>query len=356
MERVVQRRLGETALVAAMTVVFLSAPLWLSPFRLQLLGKFLAFAMVAVAIDLIWGYTGMLSLGHGVFFGLGAYAMGMFLKLEASGAWVPDFMFWSGLFELPGFWKPFRSFPFALAAAVAAPALLGLGIGYLIFRNRVRGPYFAIITQALALIVSILFVGQQAYTGGTNGITNFSTMLGWPLANPGVQRVLYLITAVALVLTVLLARWLVGTPFGRLLVAVRESENRVRFSGYDAAWIKASILAISAGIAGLAGALFVPQVGIISPAMLGIVPSIEMVVWVAVGGRATVYGPVIGAVVVNLAKSLLSEAMPSGWLYLYGALFVGSVLFFPKGIAGIARSVGAAWRTVRAQRVAAGWR
>jgi len=337
---VLARRASDPIALLLISAVLFTAPLWLSPFRLQLLGKFLAFALVAIAIDLIWGYTGMLSLGHGVFFGLGAYAMGMFLKLEASSPWVPDFMFWSGIFELPALWKPFRSFPFALAASVLVPALAAACLGYLVFRNRIRGPYFAIITQALALIVSILFVGQQPYTGGTNGITNFSTMLGWPLSSEAVQRTLYLITAAVVVLAVALARWLVSTPYGRLLVAVRESENRVRFCGYDAAWIKVGILALSAALAGIGGALFIPQVGIISPAMMGVVPSIEMVVWVAVGGRGTVYGALAGAVLVNLAKTFLSEAMPSGWLYIYGALFIGTVLFFPGGLAGIATSVG----------------
>jgi len=337
---VFRRRLVEPLFMLLIGAVLFTAPLWLSPFRLQLLGKFLAFALVAIAIDLIWGYTGMLSLGHGVFFGLGAYAMGMFLKLEASGRWPPDFMLWSGMFELPALWRPFRSFAFASAASILVPAALALVLGYVVFRNRIRGPYFAIITQALALIVSILFVGQQPYTGGTNGITNFSTMLGAPLGNPAVQRTLYLITAAAVVLAVAFSRWLVNTPYGRLLVAVRESENRVRFCGYDAAWIKVSIFVVSAALAGLAGALFIPQVGIISPAMMGVVPSIEMVVWVAVGGRGTIYGALLGALLVNFAKTFLSESFPSGWLYLYGALFAGTVLFFPAGIAGVFTRAG----------------
>lgn len=335
-------------LFTAVAALLFSAPLWLSPFRLQLFGKFLTFALVAIAIDLVWGYTGMLSLGHGVFFGLGAYAIGMFLKLEASGRRVPDFMFWSGLFELPAFWEPFRRLEVAVAAAVLVPAALGLGLGYLVFRNRVRGPYFAIITQAMALITSTLFVSQQAYTGGTNGITNFSTILGRPVADPAVQRFFYLITAAAVLLAALFGRWLTSTPYGRLLVAVRESENRVRFSGYNAAWIKASILCVSAALSGLAGALYLPQVGIVSPALLGVVPSIEMVVWVAVGGRATIYGAAIGAVLVNAAKTALSEALPSGWLYLYGALFAGTVLLFPKGLAGLPAAVARLWRAARA--------
>lgn len=354
LESWLERRLAPAALCAATAALLFSAPLWLSPFRLQLLGKFLSFALVAIAIDLVWGYTGMLSLGHGVFFGLGAYALGMYLKLEASGTRVPDFMFWSGVFQLPALWKPFRSLGVAAFTAVALPAAIGFGLGYLVFRNRVRGPYFAIITQALALITSTLFVSQQAYTGGTNGITNFSTLLGRPLADPAMQRLFYLITAAAVLLAVIFGRWLVATPYGRLLVAVRESENRVRFSGYNAAWIKAGILGISAALSGLAGALYLPQVGIVSPALLGVVPSIEMVVWVAVGGRATVYGAAAGAVLVNFCKTLLSEAFPSGWLYLYGALFVGTVSLFPKGIAGVASGLGKAWRSARLHGLAQG--
>lgn len=327
-------RVAAVAAAVASLAALASAPFWLSEFRLQLLGKYLALALVTVSVDLVWGYGGMLCLGQGVFFGLGAYALAMFLKLEASGEWLPDFMSWSGLSELPGFWRPFASFPFAVASAILAPALLAGGLGYLVFRQRVRGPYFAIITQALALIATTLLVGQQPYTGGTNGITDFSTLLGHPLDDPRVQRVLYYATAGALVGSLLFARWLMGTSLGRLLIAVREGENRVRFSGYDPARIKAGVFALAAAMAGLGGALFVPQVGIISPAMIGVVPSIEMVVWVALGGRGTLFGAVAGALLVNLAKTYLSEAYASGWLYLYGLLLV-AVVAAPGGLAGL---------------------
>jgi urea transport system permease protein len=310
-------------------------PQFVSSFRLNLVGKFLTFAIVAVGLDLIWGYTGILSLGHGVFFGLGAYCMGMYLKLEASGNSLPDFMSWSGLFDLPGFWKPFVSPWFTIGAVLIIPMAMAAFIGYLAFRSRVKGSYFAIITQALALIFTTLFIGQQPYTGGTNGITNLSTILGYSLADTGTQTALYYITLGTLGLILLASKLLVDSRLGNLLIAIRDGENRTRFIGYNPVFIKTIIFAVSGLFAGLAGALFIPQVGIISPSMMGIVPSIEMAIWVAVGGRGTIYGAVLGALVVNLAKSLLSETYPDIWLYLLGALFIGAVVFFPDGIMGI---------------------
>lgn len=319
----------------AAIALLLSAPLFLSEFRLSLLGKFLAYAILALGIDLIWGYTGMLSLGHGVFFGLGAYCTAMYLKLEAAAGGLPDFMSWSGLTELPWFWKPFQYGWFALGMAIVLPVALAAVLGYLTFRSRIRGVYFSILTQALALIFVILFIGQQPYTGGTNGITNYKTIFGHYLTNPSVQTTLYLITVLFLVFTYLFCRRLTSSRFGRILVAIRDSENRLRFSGYDPVLFKVFVFALSAGIAGLAGILFVTQVGIISPAMMGIVPSIEMVIWVAVGGRGTLTGAVIGAVLVNAAKSSFSESFPDAWLYFLGTLFVLAVLLFPDGIMGL---------------------
>ena len=323
-------------------VVLLAAPLVMSGFRMGLLAKFLTFAMLALSLNLIWGYAGMLSLGHGVFFGLGGYAMAMFLKLEAAKGKLPDFMFWSGLKELPIFWEPFRHSWFALPMTFIVPAALAGGLGYLVFRSRITGVYFALITQALALIVSILFIGQQPYTGGTNGITNYSTIFGFPVASPGTQLTLYYVTVAALVLTYLLCHWVISSRLGRLLVAMRDDENRVRFSGYNPAVLKALVFTLSAGLAGVAGALFVPQVGIVSPSMMGIVPSVEVAIWVAVGGRGVLMGAVLGAIVVNGAKSLLSESFPDIWQYFLGALFVGAVLIFPEGIMGLFRAGG--WR------------
>jgi urea transport system permease protein len=319
----------------AAIVLLLFAPLFLSEFRLSLLGKFLAFAILALGIDLMWGYTGMLSLGHGVFFGLGAYCTAMYLKLEAAAGGLPDFMSWSGLTKLPWFWKPFQYGWFALGMAIILPAALAAVLGYLTFRSRIRGVYFTILTQALALVFVILFIGQQPYTGGTNGLTNYKTIFGYYLTSSSVQTTLYLITILFLVLTYLFCRRLMGSRFGRILVAVRDSEDRVRFSGYDPALLKVFVFTLSAGIAGLAGILFVTQVGIISPAMMGIVPSIEMVIWVAVGGRGTLTGAIIGAVLVNAAKSNFSELFPDAWSYFLGMLFILAVLLFPDGIMGL---------------------
>jgi urea transport system permease protein len=314
-------------------VVLLVLPLLLSDFRLNLLGKFLTFAIVALGIDLLWGYTGILTLGHGVFFSLGAYAMGMYLKLQSES--LPDFMTWSGLTELPWFWKPFAHAWFALPMAILVPVAVAVVIGIPTFRARIKGPYFAILTQALALVFSILFIGQQPYTGGTNGVTNLQGIFGYSLSEPATMRGLYLVTAVVLILVFLFAKWLVSTKTGRILVAIRDGENRFRFLGYNATLFKVAVFALSAALAGLAGALYVPQVGIISPSMMGILPSVEMAIWVAVGGRGTLIGAVIGALIVNFAKTYLSESFPSSWLYFQGALFVGVVLFFPQGIVGL---------------------
>ena len=335
--------------VIAGVVLLVVAPSVLSEFRLNLLGKFLTFAIIAIGLDLLWGYAGMLSLGQGVFFGLGGYAMAMYLKLAASGDGIPDFMLWSGLEELPWFWAPFRYAWFALPVAVIGPALFAFLLGYLVFRSRVTGVYFSIITQALALILSIFFVGQQAYTGGTNGLTNYGKVFGEYVAAPSTQRTLYFVTVVALGVVYLISRAITRSRFGRLLVAVRDDEHRVRFSGYNVVLIKAIVFAIGGGMAGLAGALYVPQVGIISPANMGVVPSIEMVVWVAVGGRGTLAGAALGAVLVGAAKTNLSEAFPEIWQYFLGALFIGSVLLFPAGVVGVAR----AW-PARLARVARG--
>ena len=327
---------GRWLVPVILLLLLLIAPVELSDFRLNLLGKFVTYAIAALAIDLIWGYSGMLSLGQGVFFGLGAYAMAMYLKLEASGNQLPDFMSWSGLSQMPWFWQPFNSPVFAILMTMLLPMVLAGLLGYMVFRSRITGVYFSIITQALALITTLLFIGQQPYTGGTNGITNLSTIFGLPLKDQGVQRGLYLLSVVVLALAYLLCRWLINSRFGRLLVAMRDDENRVRFSGYDPAIIKVVVFMLSAGLSGLAGALFVPQVGIISPANMGIVPSIEMVIWVAVGGRGTLIGAVLGALLVNSAKSGLSEQYPAIWQIFMGALFIGCVLLFPNGLVGFA--------------------
>ena len=250
-------------LVAAAVLLF-ALPAVLSDFRLNLMGKFLCFAIVAIGIDLIiWGYTGILSLGHGVFFSLGAYCMAMYLKLGSEE--LPDFMMWSGLTDLPWFWKPFQYAWFALPMAVIVPAVFALVIGFSTFRARVKGVYFSILTQALALVFSILFIGQQPYTGGTNGITNFQDIYGFSLSDASTLRGLYFLTAGVLVAVFVFSRWLVSTKTGRVFVAIRDGENRLRFLGYSPAAFKTGVFALSAALAGIAGALYVPQVGIISP-------------------------------------------------------------------------------------------
>ena len=318
--------------ISGLAVALLIAPNFLSGFGVNLLGRFLTYAIVALGLNLIWGYAGMLSMGQGLFFGLGAYAMGMYLKLEGSGRELPDFMSWSGLERLPAFWEPFHSPVFALAAAVIGPALIAALIGFPIFHSRSRDVYFSIITQAFTLIVSILLVGQQAYSGGTNGLTNFPTILGTPLQNA--QTPLYFASAFCLIAVYLVFRVLVQSRFGKLLMALRDDEDRLRFLGYDPALIKTLVFALAAGVSGLAGALFVPQVGIISPSALGVVPSIEIVIWVALGGRGLLLGSIVGALGFSYAKSYLSESFPGFWQFLLGALFVAVVLVAPKGIVG----------------------
>ncbi|MCX6017756.1 MAG: urea ABC transporter permease subunit UrtC [Chloroflexi bacterium] len=325
--------------VAILAGVLFLAPSFLSEFRLNLLGRFLTYAIVAVGLNLIWGYGGMLSMGQGLFFGLGAYAMGMYLKLEATGNELPDFMSWSGLESLPGFWQPFHSPVFAIAMAILVPAAVAVLIGFPIFRSRTRDVYFSIITQALTLIVSILFIGQQPITGGTNGLTSFMTIFNQPLISTSTQQALYGASAICLIGVFAACTLLVQTRFGKLLVAMRDDEDRVRFLGYNPAVLKTIIFAISAAISGLAGALFVPQVGIISPSALGVVPSIEMVIWVAVGGRGDLFGSILGALIVSYAKSTLSEMFPVIWQLLLGGLFVGVVVLFPKGAAGLAATL-----------------
>jgi len=317
------------------------SPLHLSDFRLNLFGKFLAYAILALGLDLLWGYAGVLSLGHGVFFGLGAYAMGMHLMLEIGAKSVyqsalPDFMVWNQLKELPLFWRPFYSGAFTLAAIVVVPALFALAFGFLAFRSRIRGVYFSIITQALALSAWLVFNRNEMRLGGTNGLADFKTIFGYPLNLASTQRGLYTITAITLVIAYLVCRFITHSRAGKVLVAIRDSETRVLFSGYSPARYKLFVFVVSAVLAGVAGALYAPQVGIITPAKLGVLPSIEMVVWVAAGGRGTLVGAVVGAFGVNWMQSWLTTSYPDFWLLFLGGLFMGVVLFFPDGVVGAA--------------------
>ncbi|MDQ3676505.1 MAG: urea ABC transporter permease subunit UrtC [Actinomycetota bacterium] len=315
--------------------LLLVAPAVLSDFRLSLVAKFLCFAIIAIGIGLAWGQGGMLVLGQGLFFGLGGYCMGMYMKLsEAGPGQLPDFMTWSGVEKLPALWEPFRSAWVAIPAAILLPMAIAAILGAAIFRQRVRGAYFAILSQALAAAFVIVLIGNQGLTGGTNGLTNFQSFFGLSLSSPEDKRILYFVVVIALLLVFLATRELVIGRYGRLLIAVRDDEDRVRFLGYDPTRVKLVAYVLAAGMAGLAGALFVPIVGIISPALLGIIPSIEMVIWVALGGRTALAWAAAGAVIVNWAKSAISEQYPAGWLYLQGLLFVVVIAFLPKGIAG----------------------
>jgi urea transport system permease protein len=320
-----------------------------SDFTLNLLGKFFAYAILALGIDLIWGYAGILSLGHGVFFGLGAYCMGMHLMLAIGTQGVyqsalPDFMVWNQVKELPAFWRPFYHFWWTLPAVILIPCLFALVFGVLAFRSRIKGVYFSIITQALALSVWLLFNRNETNLGGTNGLTGFKTLLGFRLSDPATQRVLYIVTVCCLGGVYLLCRWMTRSRLGKVLVAIRDSEQRVLFTGYSPADYKLFVFVVSAGLAGLAGALYAPQVGIITPAQIGVLPSLEMVVWVAAGGRGSLVGAILGAVGVNGVRSVLTTQYPDLWPFFLGGLFIGVVLFLPEGCIGFMQRVRASWR------------
>ncbi len=327
--------------------------LHLSDFSLNRFGKFLAFAILALGLDLIWGYTGILSLGQGVFFGLGAYCMGMHMMLTIGkesvyGSDLPDFMVWNQVKELPLFWKPFYSFPVAVIGAMLVPMVFALVFGFFAFRSRIKGVYFAIITQALALAAWLVFNRNDTNLGGTNGLTDFKQLIGYRLSEPDTQRALYIVTVLCLGMAYLLCRWIIRSRAGRVLVAVRDSEQRVTFSGYTPANYKLFVFVVAAALAGLAGMLYAPQVGIITPAQIGVLPSLEMVIWVAVGGRASLAGAVLGAVSVNYGRSILTNYFPELWPFILGGLFVVVVLLFPDGLIGIMRKMKEQMRTGKA--------
>lgn len=327
------------AVIAIALFLILILPMLLSGFRLNLVGRFLALAIVALGIDLIWGFTGLLSLGHGIFFALGGYAFAMYLELNTLGeGQLPEFFGLYGVTELPLFWQPFNSLPFTLLAIFILPAIVAGLLGYLVFRNRIRGVYFSILTQAALVVFFNLFNGQQKLINGTNGLkTSTSVFMGQQVGSDGMRMFFYISTVIALIAMYALCRWLTSGRFGRMLVAIRDDENRVRFSGYDPTAFKVLVFAVSGAIAGIAGALYTVQSGIISPQVMDIAFSIEMVIWVAVGGRATLVGAVLGAVLVNMARSLLSERFPDVWLFFQGALFLIVVTALPDGIIGWGR-------------------
>jgi urea transport system permease protein len=304
-------------------------------FRVGLLGRFMALGIAALGIDLIWGYTGMLSLGHGIFFALGGYAFAMFLLMQLPPGKLPDFFSLNGVTELPFFWQPFSSLPFTLLAVILIPSLVAAVVGYFVFRNRIRGVYFSILTQAALIVFYNLFTSQQKWINGTNGLKTDSAMFfGKVVSSIEIQWLFYLLSLFGLVGAYAICRWLTAGRFGRLLMAIRDDEPRVRFSGYDPTDFKVFVLAVSAALAGIAGALYTVQSGIITPNAMDISFSIEMIIWVAVGGRGTLIGAVIGALLVNFAKSILSEQFPAVWLFFQGAMFLIVVTAVPDGIVG----------------------
>jgi urea transport system permease protein len=329
-------------ILAALLLIVL--PLFLGTFRLNLVGKYLCYAYVAIGLVMCWGHAGILSLGQGMFFGLGGYCMAMFLKLEASDPestaiqstpGIPDFMDWNHVTALPWFWEPFKSLPFTIALIVILPALMAYLMSVFYFKGRVTGVVFAILTQSMVACLWYFIVGNQGYFGGINGITDLKTLLGWDIREESSQVLLYFVSTVTLLICILVSRYVLATRLGRVLVAQRDKETRVRFSGYDITSFKVFIFCLSAVISAIGGAMFTLQVGFMSPNLVGIVPSIDMVIFTAVGGRESLLGAVYGALMVNAAKTAFSEAYPTLWMFLYGGAFIGIVLFLPKGLSGI---------------------
>ena len=353
---------GLSSVLILAVVLLVLFPLAFDIFRLNLVGKYLTYAFVALGLVMLWGYGGVLSLGQGVFFGLGGYAMAMFLKLEASDPestkiqstpGIPDFMDWNQLTELPLWWQPFEHLPFALIAVVAIPTLLAFIIGYAMFKRRVGGVYFAIITQAVALILTVLIIGQQGYTGGVNGMTDLKTLLGWDIRTDSAKYILYYVCALLLLGSIALCLWVQKSKLGTLLLAMRDKEDRVRFSGYDVAMFKVFVFCLAAALSGIGGALFTLQVGFMSPSFVGIVPSIEMVIYAAVGGRMSLVGAVYGALLVNFGKTYFSESFPDLWLFLMAGLFIGVTMAFPDGLAGVwEKKVKPWWARKQTERLA----
>ncbi|MDM0046086.1 urea ABC transporter permease subunit UrtC [Variovorax dokdonensis] len=346
---------GWTAFFVALIAVCAVAPalnLWVSPdsalymsdYMVALVGKIMCYAICALAMDLIWGYTGILSLGHGLFFALGGYMMGMYLmrQIGRDGNYksdLPDFMVFLDWKELPWHWLASDSFVLQMLLVLLVPGLLAFVFGFFAFRSRIKGVYFSIITQALTFAAMLLFFRNETGFGGNNGFTDFKRILGVPIATQGMRMTLFVITGSVLLAFFLFSRWLVRSKFGRVLQAIRDAESRVMFSGYNPLPYKLTIWVISAMMCGVAGALYVPQVGIINPSEMSAAASIEIAIWTAVGGRATLVGPIVGAFIVNGAKSWLTVAYPEFWLYFLGALFIAVTLFLPDGVVGLARRI-----------------
>ena len=352
---------GKLALGIAALVAFVLIPVMhllvpetsvfhLSDYFITLSGKILCYAMVAVALDLIWGFAGILSLGHGIFFALGGYAFGMYLmrQIGRDGSYhidLPDFMVFLDWKELPWYWHGSDSFLWAVLLVLVVPALVAFVFGFFAFRSRIKGVYFSIITQALTFAAMLLFFRNETGFGGNNGFTDFKRILGYTITSPQTRVVLFALSALALMLTLILANWLVKSKFGRVLAAIRDAESRVMFLGYNPLWYKLFVWTLSAMLCAIAGALYVPQVGIINPSEMSVGNSIEMAIWVAVGGRGTLIGPVIGAGIVNMAKSWFTVSFPQYWLFFLGTLFIVITLYLPNGVVGL-------WKKLRGGKAA----
>ena len=342
--RLQQSRWPKLLLWVVIIAAIVAAPAVLPVFRLNLLGRFLSLAIVALGIDLIWGFTGLLSLGQGIFFALGGYAAAMYLQLNSSAGFpngIPEFFGLYGVKQLPAFWVPFHSPLFTLVAIWLIPAVLAAVLGNLVFRNRIKGVYFSILTQAALLVFFNFFNGQQKLINGTNGLkTDVTQLFGQMVGSPEMQRGFFWFTALMVIAAWAFVRWVVRGRFGDVLIAIRDDEPRLRFAGFNPTLFKTIVFAISGGLAGIGGALYTVQSGIVSPQYMTVPFSIEMVIWVAVGGRGTLVGAILGAVAINYAKSLVSEAMPQSWLFIQGGLFILVVTALPEGVIGWWRSDG----------------
>ena len=343
-ERLFKNKEGLIAFLILAVVILIVLPMSLSSFRLNLTGKYLCYAFAAVGLVMCWGNAGILCLGQGLFFGAGGYCMAMFLKLEASDPestsiqstpGIPDFMDWNQVTELPWFWHPFKSLPLTIALIITLPALLAFILSVFYFKGRVSGVVFAILTQSMVACLWYFIVGNQGYFGGINGITDLKTVKGWDIRTEDSHYILYYLCCILLLLCILVSRYILSTRLGRVLIAQRDKEMRVRFSGYNITSFRIFIFCFAAVVSGIGGALFTLQVGFMSPNLIGVVPSIDMVIFTAVGGRESLLGAVYGALAVNAAKTAFSEAYAAQWLFFYGATFIVIVLYLPKGLAGI---------------------
>ncbi|MEM7385512.1 MAG: urea ABC transporter permease subunit UrtC [Verrucomicrobiota bacterium] len=335
---------GLIALIILAVLLLIVLPGTLSAFRLNLAGKYLCYAFVALGLVMCWGHAGILSLGQGLFFGIGGYSMAMFLKLEASDPestkiqttpGIPDFMDWNQVTELPWFWYPFKSLPLTIALVVVLPLAIGYLLSVFYFKGRVGPVVFAILTQSMVACLWYVIVGNQGYFGGINGITDLKSLNGWDIRTEGAQRLLYFICVGFLLFAIVGCRFILSSRLGRVLVAQRDKEERVRFSGYNIADFRIFIFCVAAMVSSIGGAFFTLQVGFMSPNLIGVVPSIDMVIFAAVGGRLSLFGAVYGTLLVTLAKSLFSESYPNMWMFFYGALFIIIVLLLPRGLAGL---------------------